>query len=217
MKGPLPAVAPPATLAGLTIRAAVTDDIKPIVVLHREAFADKFGGAFGVHGTVRGSEALAAAWQRQGMQALRGMFVAEWQRQVIGTTTLRTWEMADEDAWATELAFQQVLGLWGATRSIFALSLLSHHIDRHEGFITDVAVQEGFRRCGVARALLARAEQEARLRRKHYLGLYVSTVNTAAITLYHALGFCNVRVRRSWLTRFFFGQREWLYMRRDLT
>lgn len=212
----VPSSAPPSPLSGVTIRMAGVEDIRPIVKLHREAFADKFGGAFGSHGVTRGSEALAAAWERQGNRALRGMFVAVWQRQVIGTATLRTWEMADEDAWAMELAFQQVLGLWGATRSIFALSLLSHHIHRHEGFITDVAVLEAFRRQGVARALLSRAEDEARLRRKHYLGLYVSMANTPAITLYSTLGFAKVRVRRSWLTRFFFGQREWLYMRKEL-
>ena len=75
-----------------------------------------------------------------------------------------------DDTGAAELAFQQVLGLWGATRSIFALSLLDHQIDRAEGYITDVAVLSPYRRRGVAQALLARAEEEARVRRSLLAG-----------------------------------------------
>jgi ribosomal protein S18 acetylase RimI-like enzyme len=201
----------------LIVRPAHLDDINLILALHREAFADKFGGAFGVDGIARGTAALATAWQRQGQRALQGMFVAEYQQHIIGTITLRTWDMANEEnSGAVELAFQQMLGLWGATRSIFALSLLSHHIGRQEGFVTDVAVQAAYRRQGVARHLLAHVEEEGRRRHKHYLGLYVSKSNTDAQKLYRSIGFFGVRVRRSWLTRLFFGQREWLYMRKNL-
>lgn len=200
----------------LHIRPARVEDIHRILLLHKEAFADKFGGAFGANGAARGMVALAVAWQHQGLQALQGMFVAEWQQRVVGTITLRTWEMADNDPGATERAFQQVLGLWGATRSIFALSLLSHRVSRHEGFITDVAVLANFRRQGIGSALLTRIEDEGRLRHRHYLGLYVSSSNTAAINLYRNAGFYRSHTRRSWLTRLFFGQREWIYMRKDL-
>jgi len=48
-----------------------------------------------------------------------------------------------------------------------------------------------YRRRGVARALLARAEEEARIRRKRYLGLYVSGSNYAAQQLYLRAGFVN--------------------------
>jgi ribosomal protein S18 acetylase RimI-like enzyme len=200
----------------LSIRAARLEDVRPVLTLHQEAFADKFGGAFGHHGSERGVEALAAAWQRQGPTAMRGMLVAELHGQIVGTATLRTWEMGSDDTGAAELAFQQVLGLWGATRSIFALSLLDHQIDRGEGFITDVAVLAGFRRRGIAQALLARAEDEARLRRKRFLALYVSGSNQGARALYRRIGFHDARIRRSWLTRLIFGQREWVYMRKDL-
>jgi ribosomal protein S18 acetylase RimI-like enzyme len=198
------------------IRAARLDDIGPILTLHREAFADKFGGAFGRGGAERGVSALAAAWRRQGPVAMRGMLVAEHEGQVIGTTTVRTWEMGGDDGGAAELAFQEELGLWGAMRSLFALSLLDHRIERGEGFVTDVAVLAPYRRGGVARALLARAEQEARLRAKRFLGLYVSASNEGARTLYRDLGFSELRVRRSLLAWLLFGQGRWLYMRKEL-
>ncbi len=164
-----------------------------------------------------GVAALEASWRRQGMLALRGMFVAELGGQIVGTTTLRTWEMGNDNSGAAELAFQQVLGVWGAIRSMFALSLLDHRIGRGEGFITDVAVLNDYRRQGIASALLARAEEEACSRYKHYLGLYVSGANMGARTLYRRLGFRDMYVRRSWLTRLIFGQREWVYMRKHLT
>lgn len=204
--GPLP----------VTIRPARLDDIGLILELHREAFADKFGGAFGTGATDRGVAALAAAWRRQGSPALRGMFVAEHEGAVVGTTTVRTWEMSSDDGGAAEIAFQQELGVWRATRSLFALSLLDHRIERREGFITDVAVLASFRRGGVARALLARAEQEAVLRGKRFLGLYVSAGNQGARALYRDLGFYNLRTRRSLLTWLIFGQGRWVYMRKDL-
>jgi ribosomal protein S18 acetylase RimI-like enzyme len=200
----------------VTVRSARLDDIEPILALHHEAFADKFGGAFGSRHTQRGVNALAAAWRRQGQSALRGMLVAEHDGRVVGTTTVRTWEMGSDDSGAAEVAFHEELGLWGATRSLFALSLLDHRIERGEAFITDVAVLAPLRRGGVARALLARAEQEARLRAKRFLGLYVSARNQGARQLYLGLGFYQVRVRRSLLARLIFGQGSWLYMRKDL-
>jgi ribosomal protein S18 acetylase RimI-like enzyme len=198
------------------IRPAQMSDIYPILGLHREAFADKFGAAFGANGMARGVEAMAEAWRRQGASALRGMFVAEWDSQVIGTVTLRTWEMGGENTGAAEMAFHQMLGSWGAIRSIFALSLLDHQIDRAEGYITDVAVLATYRRRGVAQALLVRAEEEARMRRKRYLGLYVSAANVEARRLYERAGFVERRVRRSLLAGMVLGQRSWVFMRKDL-
>src|SRR5215213_10755206 len=145
----------------IDIRPAQMSDIYPMLSLHREAFADKFGAAFGARGMARGIEAMAEAWRRQGAAALRGMLVAYADDQVVGTITLRTWEMGSDNTGAAELAFHQVLGAWGAMRSIFALSLLDHPIARDEGYITDVAVLGPYRRRGVAQALLARVEGEA--------------------------------------------------------
>jgi ribosomal protein S18 acetylase RimI-like enzyme len=212
-------IVPPtvALLPKLHIRPAVLSDIQGILVVHREAFDDKFGYAFGSKRIAKGAEALATAWQRQGTSSLRGMFVAEWGGSIIGTAMLRTWDMGrGHSAGATEQAFHQVLGLWGAARSMFALSLLNHRINPNEGFITDVAVLNSFRRRGVARMLLGYAEEKAQSLRKDYLGLYVSSKNRGARLLYERLGFRQVRVRRSWLMRLVFRQRDWIYMRKEL-
>lgn len=200
----------------IDIRPAQMSDIYPILGLHREAFADKFGAAFGANGAARGVEAMAEAWRRQGASALRGMLVASADDQVIGTITLRTWEMGGDMSGAAEIAFHQVLGVWGAIRSIFALSLLDHQIDRAEGYITDVAVLAAYRRRGVARALLERVEEEARVRRKRYLALYVSASNQGARRLYQRVGFAERRVRRSMLAGWVLHQARWVFMRKEL-
>lgn len=204
------------SVPGVTIRAAEMRDINTILILHCEAFADKFGGAFGSKGIAKGATAMADAWTRQGASSLAGMLVAELGDQIIGTIMLRTYEMDNDQTYATELAFQQTLGIWGAAWSIFALSLLSHKIGKHEGFITDVAVLKPFRRRGVARQLLVEAEKKARTLNKSYLGLYVSSANDAARHLYEINGFHQAHVRRSWMTRLIFGQREWIYMRKNV-
>jgi ribosomal protein S18 acetylase RimI-like enzyme len=64
---------------------------------------------------------------------------------------------------------------------------------------------------------MERAEELALYRRKRYLGLYVSAANIGAHDLYRQLQFYDVHVRRSWLTRWMFGQRAWIYMRKDLS
>ncbi|MBX0331056.1 GNAT family N-acetyltransferase [Oscillochloris sp. ZM17-4] len=208
--------APAGPAIAAVIRPARLDDIAAIVDLHSSAFADTFGGAFG-HGHIdQGARALAAAWRRQGAASMRGMLVAEHEGHLIGTTTLRTWEMGGYDTSAAELAFQEVLGVWGATRSLFALSLLDHRIGHHEGFLADVAVLETYRRSGVARSLLARAEEDARARHKRFLGLYVSASNGGARTLYHSLGFVDAHTRRSPFAWLLFGQGTWHYMRKSL-
>lgn len=192
------------------------DDIYQILGLHREAFADKFGAAFGVRGIARGVEAMAETWRRQGGVALRGMYVALLDDQIVGTITMRTWEMSGDDSGIAEMTFHQALGPWGALRSIFTLSLLDHTIARDEAYLTDVAVRSDYRRRGVATALLAHAEHEARQRYKRYLGLYVSAANLAAIALYTRAGFVERRRRRSLFAALVLRQHVWMYMRKEL-
>lgn len=213
---PQPDTLTPQATPGWEIRQARMDDVPAILMLHRDAFADKFGAAFGSGNVARGMEAMAEAWQRQGVAALRGMFVACESGRVIGTTTLRTWEMTSDDGGAAEIAFHRVLGPWGALRSMFALSLLDHAIGRDEGYITDVAVLSRYRRRGVAQALLTRVEEEARLRRKRYLSLYVSAANASAHELYLRNGFADRRVRRSLLALLILHKWSWIFMRKEL-
>lgn len=211
----LPTESPSAPHA-LDIRPARLSEMYDILALQRDAFSDKFGAAFGRDGVARGVEAMAEAWRRQGVFAMRGMHVAVLGDQIIGTITLRTWEMGGDETGAAELAFHQVLGPWGAIRSIFALSLLDHAISRDEGYVTDVAVLAAHRRQGVARAMLGYVEAEARIRRKRHLSLYVSGSNRGAQRLYEHHGFVRRRTRRSLWAGVLLRQSAWIFMQKLL-
>lgn len=65
-----------------------------------------------------------------------------------------------------------------------------------EGYIGNVAVLPGFRRRGVAKALLAALCEVAEQRGLSFLTLEVRSTNTAAITLYERLHFAPVGTRR---------------------
>lgn len=200
---------------GLEIRAARTTDIYAILALHREAFSDKFGAAFGRQ-TDRGVEAMAETWRRQGPTALRGMLLAVMDNQVVGTISMRTSDMGMDFGGTAELVFSNILGPWGAMRSIMTLSILEHQIGRYEGYITDVAVLSAYRRRGIAQALLSQAEANARQRQRQYMSLYVSKRNLGARSLYERYGFSAHRVRHSILAWLVLHQRDWVYMRKLL-
>ena len=94
------------------------------MTLHREAFSDKFGAAFGMRRSDLGVEAMAEAWRRQGALALRGMLVAVLDQQIVGTISMRTADSVGDNDGSAEQAFYQVLGHWRALRSIMVLSLI---------------------------------------------------------------------------------------------
>ena len=58
-----------------------------------------------------------------------------------------------------------------------------------EGYITNVAVTESKRRCGIGRALVGRLVEAAKERELAFLTLEVRRSNASAITLYESFGF----------------------------
>lgn len=67
-----------------------------------------------------------------------------------------------------------------------------------EGYITNVAVHPGFRRCGIASALLDALETLARKKEWAFLTLEVRVSNYAARALYEKQGFMEAGLRRGY-------------------
>ncbi len=65
-----------------------------------------------------------------------------------------------------------------------------------ECYITNIAVFPEFRRSGIARALLSKAESKAKARGSTFLTLEVRQSNAAAIALYSSSGYVSVGIRR---------------------
>ena len=68
-----------------------------------------------------------------------------------------------------------------------------------EGYITNVAVASGFRRCGIARKLIETLIGS--LPDLSFVTLEVRVSNHPAIELYKSLGFCEAGVRKNYYTK----------------
>jgi ribosomal protein S18 acetylase RimI-like enzyme len=117
-------------------------------------------------------------------------------------------------------------GLWralnrnlGLPRTLWATTLLSYprySYDASEAYVERLVVSPVFRRQGIARLLLAAAEDLARESGKETVGLHVSGNNLAALRLYEAEGYKEVGRQRSLLTSYLLDIREWLYLKKVL-
>src|SRR5436190_1056300 len=110
------------------IRHVQMSDLDAVLDLHMVAFQDKFKAAFGARHIVEGRNALVMAHRLQGQQSLVGMYMAEVGTQVVGTITLRTWDMFSDEAFSAERAFYETLGFWRTMRALFMLVRVDHTI-----------------------------------------------------------------------------------------
>src|ERR671916_2190112 len=117
-------------------------------------------------------------------------------------------------------------GLWriftrnlGFPRAVWATTLLSYPryaSTSSEAYIERLVVSPGFRRQGMARRLLAAAEDLARENGKRTVGLHVSGNNLPALRLYEDEGYEEVSRQHSFLTGYFLNIKDWLYLRKEL-
>ena len=85
-----------------------------------------------------------------------------------------------------------------------------------EAYVERLVVSPSFRRQGMARRLLSAAEDLARDRGKHTVGLHVTGENLRALRLYESEGYREISRQRSLITTYFLDIREWLYLKKEL-
>lgn len=143
--------------------------------------------------------------------------VAEADGNIVAGVGLRMEESEDEvvarGLWRT---LRQNLGL---PRTLWATTLLSHpHYTslKSEAYVERLVVTPEYRNRGIARGLLDSSETTARNASKKTVGLHVSGNNEAAIQLYEAERYAEVSRQKSFLTGYFLGIRDWLYMKKEL-
>ncbi|MGH3144639.1 MAG: GNAT family N-acetyltransferase [Rubrobacter sp.] len=201
-----------------TVRLAGPEDDPAIAALVVEGFLDKFRPVFGS----RMDRSLKVMEKWVGLEHDSG-----------GVTSLvvegySPAELAASVGVRTTRSRDDILarGLWkaltvnlGLTRAFWATTLLSYpryHHTSSEAYVERLVVAPAFRRQGMARRLLAAAEELARDAGKETLGLHVSGNNLSALLLYEAEGFVEVSRQRSLFTSYFLGIKEWLYLKKQL-
>jgi ribosomal protein S18 acetylase RimI-like enzyme len=117
-------------------------------------------------------------------------------------------------------------GLWrtlsrnlGFPRAVWATTLLSYprySATSSEAYIERLVVSPDFRRQGMARRLLAAAEDLARDDGKRTVGLHVSGNNLPALRLYEDEGYEETSRQHSFLTGYFLNIKDWLYLKKML-
>jgi ribosomal protein S18 acetylase RimI-like enzyme len=201
-----------------TVRLAGPDEDPAIAALVVEGFLDKFRHVFGRR--MDRSVKIMEKWIRLehasgGVSSLviEGYAAAE----LAGSVGVRTAD-SREDVLAQ--------GLWrtlsrnlGFPRAVWATTLLSYprySSTSSEAYIERLVVSPDYRRQGMARRLLAAAEDLARENGKRTVGLHVSGTNLPALRLYENEGYEEVSRQHSYLTGYFLNIKDWLYLKKEL-
>jgi ribosomal protein S18 acetylase RimI-like enzyme len=201
-----------------TVRLAGPDEDPAIAALVVEGFVDKFRSVYGER--MDRSVRIMEKWIRLehasgGVTSLviEGYAAAE----IAGSIGVRTAD-SREDVLAR--------GLWriftrnlGFPRAVWATTLLSYprySSTSSEAYIERLVVAPDFRRQGMARRLIAAAENFARDAGKKTVGLHVSGNNLPALLLYENEGYEEISRQHSYLTGYFLNIKDWLYLKKEL-
>lgn len=199
-----------------TVRPARSEDDPRIAALVVEGFVDKFRPVFGDRWEL--SVGIMEKWidlehSAGGVRSL----VVESDGEIVASVGIRMDE-AEEEAVARGL-WRTLRRTLGVPRTLWATTLLSYpsYFSRStEAYVERLVVTPGHRNQGMARSLLHSAESLARKAGKETIGLHVSGNNEAAIKLYRDESYTEASRQRSFLTGYFLGIRNWLYMKKEL-
>ena len=201
-----------------TVRLAGPDEDPAIAALVVEGFLDKFRPVFGrrMDRSIKIMEKWIKLEHASGgvtSLVIEGYAAAE----LAGSVGVRTSESRDDVV---------SRGLWrifsrnlGFPRALWATTLFSYprySSISSEAYIERLVVSPDFRRQGMARRLLAAAEDLARENGKRTVGLHVSGNNLPALRLYEDEGYEEISRQHSFLTGYFLNIRDWLYLKKEL-
>jgi ribosomal protein S18 acetylase RimI-like enzyme len=201
-----------------TVRLAGPDEDPAIAALVVEGFLDKFRPVYGrrMDRSIKIMEKWISLEHASGgvtTLVIEGYAAAE----IAGSIGVRTAD-SREDILARGL-WQTFTRNLGFPRTVWATTLLSYprySSVSSEAYIERLVVSPDFRRRGMARRLLAAAEDLARDAGKRTVGLHVSGNNLPALRLYESEGYKEVSRQRSLLTGFFLNIKDWLYLKKEL-
>ncbi len=201
-----------------TVRLARPDDDQAIAALVVEGFMDQFRHVFG--GRMDRAIKIMELWVclEHISGGVRSLVVEGYaDSEIAGSVGVRT-EVSREDILARGL-WKSLTRNLGIPRAVWATTLLSYPTYSSvasEAYVERLVISPSFRRQGMARRLLAAAEDLARDAGKKTIGLHVTGNNLGALRLYEAEGYEVVSRQRSIIAAWFLDIREWLYLKKEL-
>lgn len=196
----------------IVVRPAGVDDADAVAAVVHDALRDKYAPALG-GAALRGIAALAR-WEIEEVPS-SSHWIAEIDGRLAGVVHLAVGPGGVQGFCG---ALAREVGWPRAVRATLVLSLLAPtDLAADEAYVEELAVAGWARRRGVARALLATCEREARRLGRSRLTLWVTTTNDAALPLYASAGFRETRRRRWLVGRLLFGAPGAVLMERELS
>lgn len=150
---------------------------------------------------------------------LEGNFVAVENELIVGAVILKTKEMKQNIFQSLKL-FLTELGFYYGLRAFivggYHHSFSERFIKKDACFIENLFILEKYRRKGIGKELMKRAEQFARENNKKVMYGFFEISNISAKSLDLKSGFKAINVKNSILTKIFFGNSSWVYVKREL-
>jgi len=144
-----------------------------------------------------------------------GYWVAEYKNVVQGVMKL-SWHDKEIVQAPKKMSFKELAGKYGLFNVIklnLGMLLLSEKPGKGDCYIEHIAVSKNARGLGIGNALMNKAKNDAfdnlNLDR---MTLYVASDNQGAIKLYEKLGYQVMNRRSSFITKWAFNQKNWLFM-----
>lgn len=201
-----------------TVRAASPADDPAIAALVIDGFVDKFRPIFGQR--MDTSIKIMDRWVRleHDVGGVKTFVIEGCENGEIAASVGVRVAPSNDEVMARGLwrALSRNLGFF---RAVWATTLLSYprYSPRPtEAYVERLVVSPGFRKRGMARDLLAAADDLARETGKHSVALHVSGNNVPAMRLYEDEGYEEISRQRSLLTARFLNIKDWIYLRKPL-
>lgn len=194
------------------IREAESEDANMIAKVLVDSLPDKFDAIFGEK-LKEGRKALAEDYALR--KDFEGVFVAEVDGNVVGVIELSTKDTKKSRTGSLRPYFTP-LGFFGTIRAFLAFMILEEKIDENGCYVESIAVSKHFRRRGIGKLLMRKAEEFAKEKQKEYISLYVASDNDIARRLYRKTGFLEIDKENSILLKIFLGKQIFVLMRKPL-
>lgn len=203
-------------MESLTIREARSEDIDGFVKVLMRIYKGKFKTIFGSK-IKEGQSALSQEMKTR--KSLEGNLIAIIDGLIVGAVILKTKE-TKQNFFQTLKIFLNNLGIYGGLRAFFVggyhQSISERFISRDGCYVENLFILPEFRKKGIGKRLMQRAEEFAREKNKKFMYGFAEVSNISARKLDTKSGFKEIRIKKSILTKIFFDIPAWVYEKKLL-